>query len=180
MNAGKIFPTVSVPFWPRTINFAKAQWAIALLTLVIGCLCGEGTARALENPGSGFVAVQSALQRAGFAVKLTEPPQAGAYGLFRPATRTIWIHPVVFELGIAEQTIVHEATHAAQFCRGQGTLTALKLPYQAPAQARRLFQRYNPDQFRSTLEAEAYAVQAQEDRIEQVLKLLQQHCGSRK
>lgn len=180
MNAGKIFLTLSVPFEPRTNGVTAARRAIVLLTLVISCWQGGGTVRAWEPANAGFRAVQAALQRSGFVVKLTPPPQVGAYGLFRPANRTIWIHPIVFELGIAEPTIVHEATHAAQFCRGQGTLTALKLPYQAPAQARRLFQRYNPDQFRSTLEAEAYAVQAQEDRIEQVLKLLQQYCGSRK
>jgi hypothetical protein len=172
MSSGKISPTLPAWFWPR---------AIALLSLCLTPNLGSGQVSwAAAGPTIGFRSVQSALQRKGFVVKLTAPPRSGAYGLFQPSSRTIWINPIVFELEIAEQTIVHEAVHAAQFCRGQGTLAALQLSYEAPPQARRLYMRYNADQFRTTLEAEAYAVQAHVDRINQVVGLLNQHCVKQK
>lgn len=149
------------------------------MTLLIAPSWVTEPGKAAEGP-EGFRSVQNALHRNGFGVKLTAPPKTGVYGLFQPSSRTIWINPVVFELEIAEQTIVHEAVHAAQFCRGQGTLTALQLPYEAPPQARRLYLRYNADQFRTTLEAEAYAVQAREDRVHQVVGLLNQHCSKQR
>ena len=63
-----------------------------------------------------------ALQRHGFRVVLQAPPSRGAYGQFEPASRTLWIAPISHELGIARQTLLHEATHAAQSCP-HGVLT---------------------------------------------------------
>ena len=43
-------------------------------------------------------------------------PVGGSYGLFQAKTRTLWIAPVAFDLGIGRQVFLHEAIHAAQSC----------------------------------------------------------------
>ena len=52
----------------------------------------------------------------GFKIKFETPPKKGVYGLFQSKSKTLWISPITFELGIGRQTILHEATHAAQSC----------------------------------------------------------------
>ena len=118
------------------------------------------------------------LTRFGFQVRLQRPSQDGLYGYLAPAQRLIVINPVVFELGIAEATLVHEAVHAAQFCAGRTQLRVLGLPYDPPPQVRRAFLRYR-DPRRQQLEAEAYAVQARSDRLPEVQRLLNQYCKPR-
>ncbi len=56
------------------------------------------------------------LKEKGFNIKFEIPPRKGAYGLFESKSKTIWISPISFPLGIGRQTILHEATHAAQSC----------------------------------------------------------------
>lgn len=121
--------------------------------------------------------VQS-LDRFGFRIQIRQPSQAGLYGYFAPKQRLIVINPVVFELGIDEVTLVHEAVHAAQFCAGRTQLQLLGLPYDPPPQLRRAFLRYR-DPRRQQLEAEAYAVQARGDRLVEVQRLLNQYCKPR-
>ncbi len=57
-----------------------------------------------------------ALKRHGFRVRIALPPARQAYGQYEPASRTLWLSPLTFELGIARQTFLHEAVHAAQSC----------------------------------------------------------------
>ena len=64
------------------------------------------------------------LQNKGFTVKVALPPIQGVYGLYRPETKTLWISPVTIPLGIARQTLLHEAVHAVQSCPS-GMLTPI-------------------------------------------------------
>jgi hypothetical protein len=54
------------------------------------------------------------LKAHGFKVRFEQPPKIGVYGLFEARSRTLWVHPITFELGISRQTLLHEAVHAAQ------------------------------------------------------------------
>ena len=56
------------------------------------------------------------LKKKGFKIKFEIPPKKDVYGLFQNKSKTLWISPITFELGIGFQTILHEATHAAQSC----------------------------------------------------------------
>jgi len=56
----------------------------------------------------------AALHRHRFSVQVAPPPSRGVYGMFDAARRTIWVAPITAELGIARQTLLHEAVHAAQ------------------------------------------------------------------
>jgi len=125
---------------------------------------------------SSFAMLKKQLEQANFQVVFDLPPQRGAYGLLKADTRKIWINPVVFELGIAEQTLVHEAVHAAQVCKGKDKLSLLGLEIDPLIYAQPFFMHY-ADTDRKELEREAYAVQTQSNRVELVSSLLKKYCN---
>ena len=129
----------------------------------------------LPNTKQQFLNLQHRLEKAGFQVVIELPPIRGAYGSLEEASKKIWINPVVFELGIATQTLIHESVHAAQVCAGKGKIRALGLHVQPINYARLFFMRYK-DVHRQDLEREAYAVQTQTNSFALAVSLLQQHC----
>jgi hypothetical protein len=128
---------------------------------------------AASNPD--FLRLQNVLEGYGFIVKIIPTPVRGAYGLFDSKTRSIWIHPIVFDLGIARPTLIHEAVHAAQLCHGGKTVKALDLGMEPPAITRRFFMNY--EGFSRQIEAEAYTIQVQPDGVDLVISLLQKYCS---
>jgi hypothetical protein len=122
-----------------------------------------------------FLQLQNQLESYGFTVKIEPPPLRSTYGLLQTKTKTIWIEPLVFELGIELPTLIHEATHAAQLCLGKGEITSLNLDFSPPNIARPFFMHYNHG-LRRHLEAEAYAIQTHPDGLNLVLSLLSKHC----
>ncbi|MGI0480611.1 hypothetical protein ACN4EE_07455 [Geminocystis sp. CENA526] len=124
-----------------------------------------------------FIELKKRLENYNFVVKIESPPIRSTYGLLQVKTRTIWIEPLVFELGIALPTLIHEATHAAQLCAGNGEIRSLNLPFSPPNISRPFFTHYNHG-LRRHLEAEAYAVQTHPDGYNLVLSLLDKHCNN--
>lgn len=57
-----------------------------------------------------------ALQQAGYQVRFEKPPIQGAYGATNYRKKIIWVAPISVDLGIARQTLIHEAVHGAQGC----------------------------------------------------------------
>ncbi|AFY58357.1 hypothetical protein Riv7116_5996 [Rivularia sp. PCC 7116] len=127
-------------------------------------------------PSQKFLDLKNQLEKHGFQVVLELPPKRGAYGLLSESRKKIWINPVVFDLNIANPTLIHESVHAAQVCAGKGKIRALGLKIQPIANARRLFLRYK-DAHRQDLEREAYAVQTQSNSFELAKNLLNKHCN---
>ncbi len=125
-------------------------------------------------PAPDFQKLQNILTQHNFQVHLKIPPRAGAYGLIQPKTKTIWIHPLTFRLGIARQTLIHEAVHAAQTCYSQGPLLPIGLDVPISKQARPHFLRYH--QFRRHVEAEALTVQGLPNGVDYAIELLNEHC----
>lgn len=121
-----------------------------------------------------FERLQQELEQANFTVKIELPPRRGSYGVLELATRTVWINPVVFELGIAQHTLVHEAVHAAQLCGSHEELSPLALGLEPPLVVQPYFMRYSG--IRRLVEAEAYTVQALDNSVEYVIDLLNTHC----
>ena len=118
------------------------------------------------------------LQRHGFTVHIALPPVRESYGLFQSKTRTLWISPLTFPLGIARQTFLHEATHAAQSCPS-GRLTSLgwKLnvdPVVESAISFKLLKGYHHTDH--TLEREAFFVQGQSDAVTRLIQSLDARC----
>ena len=131
-------------------------------------------ASSLKANNAEFFRLHQVLEHHGFEIRLELPPKRGAYGLLQHNSKTIWINPVVFELGIARPTLVHEAVHAAQSCAGQETLKALGIKIPPPLMTRRFFLRYHS--YRRQLESEAYTIQVQPDGVDRAIALLNQHC----
>ncbi|WP_256973242.1 hypothetical protein [Nostoc sp. T09] len=122
-----------------------------------------------------FINLKNKLEKYSFQVLIELPPRRGAYGLLEERSKKIWINPVVFDLQIATQTLIHESVHAAQVCAGKGKIKTLGLDIQPINYARPFFLRYT-DIYRQDLEREAYAVQTQPNNFEIAINLLQKHC----
>ncbi|MEM9156882.1 MAG: hypothetical protein AAGB13_17915 [Cyanobacteria bacterium P01_F01_bin.33] len=151
--------------------------SVNLLASVLGAIAISIASQGVraEVVPADFERLRQSLESYGFAVRVEAPPLRGAFGLLEASSKTIWINPVVFELGNAEVTLIHEAVHAAQACAGRGTLSPLGLEIPPPTMTRRYFLRYH--NLRRQLEAEAYTVPAQPNAIVLVLDLLRKHCA---
>lgn len=138
-----------------------------------------------QSPAAGSVVIPAdaqplinTLKAHGFRVLFAPPPVQGAYGLFQATTKTLWIHPLSFELGIGLQTLVHEAVHAAQSCP-TGILTPVGWKLQVAAvvhlESQGLVFRNYPAG-RRHLEQEAFAMQGQPNAVKAIAKAIQQRC----
>ncbi|MEL6441459.1 MAG: hypothetical protein AAFQ80_19675 [Cyanobacteria bacterium J06621_8] len=136
-----------------------------------------------------FVQLQRQLENYGFKVHIAIPPdfnlpnqQIGLrrtirkpYGVLNPQSKSIWINPIVFELGNSKAVLIHEAVHAAQYCAGNGNLQTLNLDLETIPAAQPFFKRY-VDSHAQNIEKEAYTVQTQVNSYELVRSLLDQYC----
>ena len=142
------------------------------------------------NYDDNFVELKNRLQDYGFEVNLAIPPDfqlpkqrkdlrrrrlRKPYGLLSASSKSIWINPIVSELGISNPVLIHEAVHAAQFCKGNGSLEALELDIEPIQQALPFFNRYINIHSRN-LEKEAYTVQTQSNSYEIAMSLLDKYC----
>ncbi len=142
------------------------------------------------NPDPNFIQLKNQLQDYGFRVSIAIPPDVQLpkqqtdfqrrrlrkpYGLLNAADKSIWINPIVFELGIDRPVLIHEAVHAAQYCKGNGSLQSLELDIKPIKQAQPFFKRYT-DVHKQALEKEAYTVQTQTNSYELAIDLLEKHC----
>lgn len=123
-----------------------------------------------------FQILKKQLEAYKFQVVIQLEPKRGAYyGQLNVKKREIWINPIVFDLQIATPTLIHEAVHAAQVCKGKGQITTLDLDIEPLIYAQPFFMNYD-DIGRKDLEREAYAVQTQPNSFELVLSLLKKYC----
>ena len=156
-----------------------SKWRlIPIILLLISSLVVSRLAHSGDN--SEFNRLQQILISYGFIVKQELPPPINnsglrPYGLMNSKTRTIWINPVVFELGNAQAVLIHEAVHAAQSCAGNGKMSLVNLDIEPPQFTRPYFMRYHA--YRREIEAQAYTVQVQPDSLEIAIQLLEQHCS---
>ena len=98
------------------------------------------------------------------------------YGVLNAADKTIWINPIVFELGNSNSVLIHEAVHAAQLCVGQGRVQTIGLEIEPIKQAQPYFKRY-ANTYSQAIEKEAYAVQTHTDSFKLATDLLARHCS---
>ncbi|MEL6928273.1 MAG: hypothetical protein AAFO95_06545 [Cyanobacteria bacterium J06600_6] len=143
----------------------------------------------LPNIEPEFIQLKTQLENYGFQVNIAIPPEFNLpqqqnglrrivrkpYGLLHSPSKSVWINPIVFELGIDRATLIHEAVHAAQYCAGNGKIQTLGLDLEPIPQALPYFKRYVNTQ-RQDLEREAYTVQTQENSYELARSLLDRYC----
>ena len=118
------------------------------------------------------------LREKGFVVKFQKPAKKVVYGFFQSKNKTLWVSPLSFELGIGRQTLLHEATHAAQSCP-YDSLTPIgwKLPI-SPLIKKEikslLYNRY--DNRKYIIEKEALTIQGQKNAVGLLLEAINQRC----
>ena len=118
------------------------------------------------------------LKNKGFNIKYKIPPIRGAYGFFQTRNKTIWISPISFELGIGNQTLLHEATHAAQSCPN-GLLSPIGLSLPVNQSMRNEIQTYllrNYDIDQHIIEQEAFYLQSQKNGVEILIEAIKIRC----
>ena len=116
----------------------------------------------------------------GFKIKFKIPPKKGVYGLFQSKSKTLWVSPITFELGIARQTILHEATHAAQSCP-YGKLSPVGFEFSISPFIRNeiqanLIENYDSNQY--MIEKEAFSLQGSKNGLDLLLKALNERCNN--
>ena len=119
-----------------------------------------------------------ALQEKGFKVVIALPPRRQSYGMFQRKTKTLWISPITFPLGIVRQTFLHEAVHAVQSCPS-GNFTPIGWKFNLNPIIEReisaiLLNNYNHTN--RAIEKEAFYLQGQPDAIPLLMKALKQRC----
>ena len=118
------------------------------------------------------------LREKGFTVKFQKPPKKGVYGLFQSENKTLWVSPISFELGIGRQTLLHEATHAAQSCP-YDSLTPIGWQIPINPLIKReiksmLYNRYDSRKY--IIEKEAFTLQGQKNAVALLFEALNQRC----
>lgn len=116
----------------------------------------------------------------GVDVRFASPPQRGAYGLYQPRFRRLWVSPLTKELGILRHTFIHEAVHAAQACPSQvlsplGISTTLS---PVVRQRVRLLLHTHYSHRHTALEKEAFEIQGRPDAVPLLIKQMQKRCSS--
>ena len=143
-----------------------------------------------NNADSDFIQLKTQLESYGFKVNLAIPPEFDLpnqqidfqrrsvrkpYGVLNAKSKSIWLNPIVFELGISNAVLIHETVHAAQYCAGNGNIQTIGLDIEPIRQAQPFFKRY-VDTYSQAVEKEAYAVQTQPNSYELAQSLLEKHC----
>lgn len=152
----------------------------ALLGFALLGALGLGVWRAQAAPLDGQLHnLKVALARFGFNVVLEHPRQRRAYGVFEAKTKTLWISPLAFDLGIGKQVFIHEAVHAAQSCP-TGVLAPIGWRHSLPLNVEReiagiLYNSYN--RRNKALEREAFFAQGQSNGVDLVIQALKRRCG---
>lgn len=157
-----------------------------LTSLLLGLMISSSQLAA----DADFTRLKTQLESYGFEVKIAIPPDfqlpnqqtdfmrrrvRKPYGVISAKSKSIWINPIVFELGNSNAVLIHEAVHAAQYCAGNGSIQTIGLDIEPIQQARPFFKRY-VNVHSQAVEKEAYAVQTQPNSYELVKSLLEQHC----
>ena len=118
------------------------------------------------------------LRDVGYDVRFAPPPIAGAYGATNARKKIIWVAPISVEMGIARQTLIHEAVHAAQGCPS-GRYEKIGWTVTLPRAVDRsiegiLYRKYPHKKF--AVEREAFYMQSHPQAFAEISKALKDRC----
>ena len=155
---------------------------IGLACSVAGALTSVLPSASLRAAAQDFPAnlqpLVQALRRAGYGVRFAKPPIPGAYGATNARKKLIWVAPITVDLGIARQTLIHEAVHAAQACP-TGRYELIGWNVQLPNVVDReiagiLYRKYPHKKF--PVEREAFYMQSHPRAFDLIAKALRDRC----
>ena len=150
---------------------------------VVGSLCALllnwplGVQSAPQWP-ENLLPLVKALQKAGYQVRFEKPPIQGAYGATNYRKKIIWVAPISVDLGIARQTLIHEAVHGAQGCPA-GKLQRIGWKTDMPNAVEReiagiLYRNYPHAKF--DVEREAFSMQSNPNAFPLIIEALKERC----
>ena len=118
------------------------------------------------------------LRDAGYQVYFSKPPISGAYGATNAREKKVWISPISVDMGIAQQTLIHEAVHAAQGCpngRYKPIGWDVSLPKNIELTIKQiLYQKYARKDY--AIEKEAFYMQSHPQAFNKISKALKERC----
>ena len=118
------------------------------------------------------------LREAGYKVNFSKPPIPGAYGATNARKKKIWIAPISVDMGIARQTLIHEAVHAAQGCpngKYEPIGWNVSIPKNVETTIKQiLYQKYARKDY--AVEKEAFYMQNHPEAIKKISAALKQRC----
>ena len=118
------------------------------------------------------------LREAGYEVNFSKPPIPGAYGATNARKKKIWIAPISVDMGIARQTLIHEAVHAAQGCpngKYEPIGWNVSIPKNVETTIKQiLYQKYARKDY--AVEKEAFYMQNHPEAIKKISAALKQRC----
>ena len=118
------------------------------------------------------------LRDAGYQVYFSKPPIPGTYGTTNAREKKIWIAPISVDMGIARQTLIHEAVHAAQGCpngKYKPIGWDISLPKNVEVTIKQiLYQKYARKDY--MIEKEAFYMQSHPQAFEKISNALKQRC----
>jgi len=152
--------------------------ATSALAGVLATMCLPCASLASSTWPTDLVPLVKALQNAGYQVRFEKPPIQGAYGATNARKKIIWVAPITVDLGIARQTLIHEAVHGAQGCP-KGKLQPIGWKTDMVNSVDRevagiLYRNYAHAKF--DVEREAFAMQGNPRAIELISMALKQRC----
>ena len=125
-----------------------------------------------------LLAIVQILGNAGYRVYFSKPPVSGAYGATNARKKTIWLAPISVDMGIARQTLIHEAVHAAQGCpngRYEPIGWNVSLPKNIETTIKQiLYQKYARKDY--AVEKEAFYMQSHPEAFKKISAALKQRC----
>ena len=155
---------------------SKLTW-VSVLSLAGCCFASLPLAFAKDFPPDLQPLVRS-LREVGYDVRFSKPPVAGAYGATSARRKIVWVAPISVEMGIARQTLIHEAVHAAQACptgRYEPIGWSVTLPYAVDRSIEGILYRKYPHK-RFTVEREAFFMQSHPQAFAEISKALKERC----
>ena len=118
------------------------------------------------------------LRDAGYKVNFSKPPIPGAYGATNARKKKIWIAPISVDMGIARQTLIHEAVHAAQGCpngKYEPIGWNVSIPKNVETAIKQiLYQKYARKDY--AVEKEAFYMQNHTEAFKKISAALKQRC----
>ena len=118
------------------------------------------------------------LREAGYKVNFSKPPIPGAYGATNARKKKIWIAPISVDMGIARQTLIHEAVHAAQGCpngKYEPIGWNVSIPKNVETTIKQiLYQKYARKDY--AVEKEAFYMQNHPEAFNKISAALKQRC----
>ena len=155
-----------------------AALSISSITIFGSVATAKDENNQAEQVPQNLIPLVQILREAGYKVNFSKPPIPGAYGATNARKKKIWIAPISVDMGIARQTLIHEAVHAAQGCpngKYEPIGWNVSIPKNVETTIKQiLYQKYARKDH--AIEREAFYMQSHPQALKEISNALKQRC----